>query len=241
MISQPEILTELSPAVFPSLGPEKDAIIESAQSSLFALWGNDEFYQGRGEKLFSSRCGLVFETLAKEEYHSLHNTPESLRCLGELIIGSMDRDIGVLTPHKLSLCRPDILVMKHDPSNQIVTITEIGEIKLGLRGTSLDQSERIWQQHDKLIGALRTYLEELHQFRNGQELESLFRLLKFESPPQKIRLLTEEEGLEFFYIIPYNATAPPLMEDWKIYHSNFSQQEIEKITQALLEAAVSKV
>lgn len=235
MASQPEISTELSSEIFPSLSPEKANILKSAQPSLLALLENPEFHQHPEEESFGPRCGLVFETLAREEIKSPHSPLKDLRRVEKLMITSMGSDIGFLRPRGLSFHRPDIIVMEYDESSQIVTITKVGEIKLGLWETSPNQLKRVWQQHNRLIEDLRDYLKKLHRFRNSQELESLFKL-----PVRKIKLLTEEEGLEFFYIIPRNATAPLSMKDWEIRHSNFSQQEIEKITQTLLEAAISK-
>jgi hypothetical protein len=235
MASQQEISTELSPEIFLSLSPEKANILKSAQPSLFALLENPEFHQHPEEESFGPRCGLVFETLARKEIKSPHSPLKPLQRLEKLMITSMSSDIGFLIPPGLSFRRPDILVMEYDEVSKVVTITRVGEIKLGLWATSPDQLKRIWQQHDELINDITNYLGKLHQFRDSRELESLFKL-----PVQKIRLLTEEEGLELFYVIPRDATIPPSMKDWKIHHSNFSQQEIEEITQALLKAAVSK-
>lgn len=231
MPSQPEISKELPPEIFLSLSPEKASIVNSAQPSLFALLENDEFHQGPKEKLLRARCGLVFETLAREEFHSLHHTPKLLRRLEELIITSMKSDIGILRPPAPpgeSYHRPDILVMEYEKSSQVVTITQIGEIKLGLLRGAAERLGKILEQHDRLIGDLKKYLGEIDL--QSSNLESLTGL-----SVKEIELLTEEKGRELFYILPYRAAVLRSMKDWKIYHSDFSRQEIEKITQALLD------
>lgn len=235
MISRQEKINELTTEIFPHFSPEKTTILQSALPSLYALLENPKFHEDQEEELKGIRCGFVFETLAKEEFGYLRSPLMPLRRLEESIISSMRSDIGILRLRGESFHRPDILVMEYDKSSRIVTITQIGEIKLGLWKVSATRLGEILKQRNRFVDDLREYLGEVAYLRNGSDLESLFGL-----PIDNIKLLTEEEGLQLFYVLPHKARVPHAMKKWKIYHSDFSQQEIEEITQALLRTTPSK-
>lgn len=232
MTPKQEKASRVSLEIFPPLSPEKGTILQSALPSLLALWGNPEFHQGSEEKSLGTRGGLVFETIAREEVNFLRSPLEPIRRLEELIISSMESDIGILRSSRERFYRPDILGMEYDRPSQVVTITRVGEIKLGLFGISSARLKKILRQRKRLIGDLRQFVDEVNL--HSSNLESLIDL-----PVQKIRLLNEEEGLELFYVLPYEARVPYSMRKWKIYHSDFSHREIEEITQALLRAVSS--
>jgi len=235
MASQQEKLTRLSTEIFPHFSEEKNAILQAASPSLFALLENPKFHEGQEEELKGIRCGFVFEALAKEEFGYLRSPLMPLRRLEEMIISSMRFDIGFLRRSGESFHRPDILIMKYDESNRIATITRIGEIKLGLWKISAIRRGKILRQRNRFVNDLRRYLDEVAYLRNGDDLKSLTGL-----PVDEIKLLNEEGGPQIFYILPYEAGVPHAMKDWKIYYSDFSQREVEKITQVLLRTAPSK-
>lgn len=215
---------------------EKETVLQRALPFLFALLKNPKFNEGEGKKLEAIRHGLVFEVIAKEEFKSLRNPSKPLRRLEKLIISSMKSDIGFLRPPGPSeekLYRPDILVMEYDKQNQIVTITQVGEIKLGLWGLSPKRLEKVWKQRKRIIPSLKQFLDEAALLKESGNIEKLIG-----SPVRQINLLSQEKGLKFFYVLPHGRRIPPSIKGkWEIRYSCFSYQDIKRTTQTLLRTA----